>query len=163
MGRVNINIANEVRNWLNPFKRISSEFNTHIIFLHHLSKRSDEREPNKASLLGSGALEQAPRCVMELRKGDEPDKRYLCILKANYLSDEVKLNALEMTFDNMRFLSRGATRPKYELVTVPNRSERSEHLEQVKELSAQGLSQRKIAEQLNIGLATVNRLLNKHE
>lgn len=161
-GNKNLNQANEVRSWLNPFKKIASDFQTQIIFLHHLGKRSDEREPNKASLLGSGAIEHAPRLVLELRAGDTPEQRYLCILKANFLPPDLKADAHELNFENLRFTSTGRRKPLPEIVkrSSERSSERREQLvEQAKELSVQGKSQRDIAKQLNIGLGTVNNYL----
>lgn len=162
-GNKNLNQANEVRSWLNPFKRIAAEFQTQIIFLHHLNKRSDEREPNKASLLGSGAIEHAPRLVLELRAGDAPDQRYLCILKANFLASEAKAEAHELRFTDMRFVSTGYRKPVYEIVKRSNErsgEHREQLIEKVQDLSKNGLSQRKIADQLNISLGTVNNYLN---
>jgi hypothetical protein len=163
-GRGNLNQANEVRTWLNPFKRLAAEFETQIIFLHHLAKRSDEREPNKAALLGSGALEHAPRLVLELRAGDDTDQRYLCILKGNFLPDTVKGEAHELRFDNMRFKSTGIRKPLHEIVKrSPERSpeQREQLITETKKLADTGLSQRKIGKQLGIAPSTVNDYLKR--
>lgn len=164
MGKVNINMTNEARSWLNPFKRIANEYKTQIVFLHHLSKRADEREPNKANLLGSGALEHAPRCVLELRDGEEPNSRYLCILKANYVPKERKELALELTFEEMRFTSLGNVRPISEIVRQrsPERSpEQKEQLKgTVKALKEQGRTYREISKLTGIALGSVGEYLN---
>lgn len=161
-GNKNMNQANEVRTWLNPFKRIAADFQTQIVFLHHQGKRSDEKEPNKASLLGSGAIEHAPRLVFELRAGEAPDQRYLCILKGNFLAPESKAEAHELRFENMRFVSTGMRKPIHEVVkrSVERSPEQRERLiEQVKGLAEEGKSQREISKQLEISLGSVNSYL----
>lgn len=164
MGKTNINLTNEARSWLNPFKRIANEHKTQIVFLHHLSKRADEREPNKANLLGSGALEHAPRCVLELRDGREANERYLCILKANYIPKERKELALELKFEEMRFTSLGNVKPLNEIVrqrSAERSPEQREHLKtQVKELKEQGKTYREISDLTGIALGAVGTYLN---
>lgn len=162
-GTKNLNQANEVRDFLNPFKRLAAEFETQICFLHHTSKRSDEREPHKANLLGSGALEHAPRLVIELRAGEAPDTRFLCILKGNFLPPDQKAEAHELRFQDMRFASTGRRVPvetvKRSTERTPN--ERNELAEKIKNLSIQGISQRQIAHQLGISVSTVNDYLKR--
>lgn len=161
-GLKQLNQANDFRTWLNPFKTIAAEHKTQIVFLHHIGKRADEREPSKSNLLGSSAIEHAPRLVLELRAGDQPEQRFLCILKANFLAPEVKSEAHELRFKNMVFTSTGLRRPLSEVFKrSPERSpeQREQLVEQARTLSVQGKSQRDIARQLNISLGAVNGYL----
>lgn len=164
-GSRSISQANELRSWLSPIKRLANQFETQIILLHHVGKRADEKEPNKANLLGSVGLEQAARLVIELRAGDDPNQRYLCILKANFLPTTEKVDAHELMFEDLRFRSTGFRRPLFEIVKRSAGTfqvEQKEHvINQVLELHKQGLTQREIKNQLDIGLATVNRYIKR--
>lgn len=160
-----LNESVHVRSFLNPFKALADKHKCLIIFLHHVGKRSEEFEPNKKSLLGSQGIEAKMRFVLELRADPyDPTKRHLCCLKGNYLAREYKGESFELIFDdNMIFKATGNRTPFEDLQKI--RSERStvpkeQLVEQAKTLSVQGKSQRDIAEQLQIGLATVNRYLN---
>lgn len=160
-----LNESTHVRSFLNPFKALADKYQCLIIFLHHLGKRSDDYEPNKRNLLGSQAIEAKMRFVLELRADPyDPTKRHLCCLKGNYLAREYKGESFELIFDdNMIFTATGHRTPFEDLQKL--RSERSgvpmeQRVEQVKVLSSQGKSQRDIAKELQIGLATVNRYLN---
>lgn len=161
-GTRNMNQSNEVRAFLNPLKILAAKHHLQIILLHHLTKRSDEREPNKASLLGSGAMEHVPRCVLELRGGYTPNQRYLCILKANFLPAEAKEEAHELRFENMRFVSTGQRKPLWELVKpVVTRDENKRERDiQILELAKQKVSQKQIARQLEISPSTVNAVIH---
>ncbi len=163
-GKSSLNESTHVRAFLNPFKELADRHKCLIIFLHHTGKRTEDNEPSKRNLLGSQGIEAKMRLVIELRPDNtDPSKRHLCIVKGNYLKPEYKNQSFELRFDdNMLFHNTGNRTPFEELIKI--RTERSpeqrEHLiEQAKQLSVQGKSQRDIAKQLNIGLGTVNTYL----
>ncbi|MBX2955440.1 MAG: AAA family ATPase [Cyclobacteriaceae bacterium] len=159
-GARSISQANELRAWLGPLKRIANKYNTQVILLHHVGKRADEKEPNKANLLGSVGLEQAARLVLELRAGEEPNQRYLCILKANFLPNTDKVDAHELKFEDFRFKSTGYRRPLIEIVkrsTERSGEQKEEMVLKVMELYKNGVSQSDIARQTMVPKTTVNR------
>lgn len=163
--KASLNESTHVRAFLNPFKALADKHQCLFVFLHHLGKRSDEFEPNKRALLGSQAIEAKMRFVLELRTDPyDATKRHLCCLKGNYIPRQFKGESFELTFDDhMLFHATGNRTPFENLQKIrPERSgvQREQLIEQAKDLSIQGHSQREIAKQLNISLGAVNGYLN---
>lgn len=163
-GKSSLNESTHVRAFLNPYKELADRHQCLIIFLHHTGKRTEDSEPSKRNLLGSQGIESKMRLVIELRPdNNDPSKRHFCIVKGNYLPREYKDQSFELRFDeNMLFHNTGGRTPFEELIKIQGvRSpEQREHLiEQARELSVQGKSQREIAKTLNVGLGTVNGYL----
>ena len=95
----NSNDIVSVRNWLESYKRLSHKYDTQIIFLHHVGKRTENGLPSKNNVIGSQGFEGKMRLVMEMRKEKE-HTRNLWFTKGNYLSEEIKKHALQLEFDD---------------------------------------------------------------
>lgn len=95
-----LNQANKVREFLNRYFILADKYNCLFIFLHHTGKRTEEYPPNKNNLLGSQGIEGKARQVIELRR-DPVDSQYrhLCIVKGNYLHDEMKTHSFKLKFN----------------------------------------------------------------
>jgi RecA-family ATPase len=95
-----MNQANQVRSFIQKFKEIGVKHKTLIIFNHHCGKKNDYRPPHKDNLLGSQGFESSMRTVIELRKDfKDPNKRHLCIVKGNYLSESYKNSSFVLDFN----------------------------------------------------------------
>jgi RecA-family ATPase len=147
-----LNASNEVRQFLDKFKNLSEYFGCAIGFLHHMGKRTEERQPSKSNLLGSQGIEGKMRLVLELRRDlNSNNIRHLCIVKGNYIPDDQKGSSYVLHFQNMSFKNTGARIPFNEL--VPNNSKVSSYPKEVQEVICELIraekSYREIAEILN--------------
>lgn len=104
-----MNMLSKVRPFLEGFRKLAFEYGFTILFLHHERKSSSESKPSKHSLNGSQGLEGKCRFVFLLKKDKDLNKRNLCIVKQNYLSEEYKKDAVVLSFKNMRFSNTGDT------------------------------------------------------
>lgn len=99
-----INQVNKVRNFMNQFFMIADRYNCLIIFLHHTGKRTEDYPPNKSNLLGSQGIEGKARQVIELRRDPyNAQFRHVCIVKGNYLTDDMKTHSYKLLFENQYF------------------------------------------------------------
>lgn len=94
------NDITSVRGFLNKYHKLTLKHDTAILFLHHNGKRTEAIAPNKNSIIGSQGFEGKMRLVMDLRKLEGSDKRYLHFTKGNNLSEKVKSKAIELSFDD---------------------------------------------------------------
>lgn len=88
-----------VRESLSPLQELARKYNCLIMLMHHTVKSADRDSPDKAKLNGSGAIEQKLRSLLELRRGDTAERRYLTVLKNNYMPDQAKELSIELNFD----------------------------------------------------------------
>ncbi|MBD2714368.1 AAA family ATPase [Microvirga sp. STR05] len=161
----NLNQSNEVRRFIAKYNDLANKHGCLVLFMHHTSKRSEDREPSKNNLLGSQGLEAKMRVVFELR-ADPYDRevRHLCILKGNYIASELKQKSYVLRFDeNLVFHNTGKRAQFGDLVksTVENPNER-ELWSAAKELLQAGNSYDKVATLLepiakNLGMNTISR------
>jgi RecA-family ATPase len=134
-----MNNSNEVRRFLNQYNNLSVEFGTTIIFLHHTRKSTAGLRPDKNHILGSQGFEAKMRSVMMLTKDNEDKSlRHLCVVKSNYLPEEVKSKSYVLRFNNqLSFENTGKRIDLDELVA-------EEWLEEAKSLKEQGKALRDI-------------------
>jgi len=94
----------QVRAFYKPYDELCKKYGCTIIFLHHISKASEDNVPSKGALHGSQAIEAKPRLVM-LLVGDKDDDsiKHLCIVKQNYLGPEWKRESIDLRFDKDSF------------------------------------------------------------
>jgi energy-coupling factor transporter ATP-binding protein EcfA2 len=100
----NPNMNTDVRQALAPWSDLAKKHECCIVMLHHNVKNSEKDKPDKNKLIGSQALEAKLRCVLELRLGNNPDERFLTILKGNYLPPEVKNKPFVLKLDSNSLL-----------------------------------------------------------
>lgn len=134
-----MNNSNEVRRFLNQYNNLAVEFGTTIIFLHHTRKSTAGLRPDKNHILGSQGFEAKMRSVMMLTKDSEDRSlRHLCVVKSNYLSEEVKSKSYVLRFnDQLSFEFTGERVDLDELVA-------EEWLEEAKSLKEEGKTLRDI-------------------
>ena len=106
------NASNIVRTFIQPYSNLAQKYNCSVIFLHHNGKRTEYTEPSKNNLLGSQGFEGKMRMVMLLNRDPDSNKptiRHLCIVKGNYVPEELKQKSFVLTFDpeTMRFSNTG--------------------------------------------------------
>jgi hypothetical protein len=158
-----LNESNLVRAYLHPFSELAKRHSCLFVYLHHTGKRSNEREPDKANMLGSQGLEAKARCVIELREDPaDPGLRHLCVLKGNYLPVEYKRESFVLRFDEcMVFHNTGQRVPFDQLIkTQGTKQEQKDKYERAKAMQEQGMSYRRIGEGLRMSGSAVHKLLN---
>lgn len=155
-----MNDTNQVRTFLNQYSQLAQKHKCLIIFLHHTGKRTEDLAPSKHNLLGSQGFEAKMRLVIELKTDPiEPDKRHLCIVKANYLPKEYKTESFVLLFnDYLQFTMTDERRPFEEIKT----GNKTEIKEMVRGMKDEGKTQIEIAKALKISQATVSRYLNEN-
>ncbi|MBQ7984226.1 MAG: AAA family ATPase, partial [Bacteroidales bacterium] len=93
--------TNKVRNFLNVFQQLAIENELCVMFLHHVGKRTEDLAPSKNNALGSQGFEAKMRLVVELKTDKaQPQKKYFCIVKGNYLPPDKKKYGHTLLFSN---------------------------------------------------------------
>lgn len=82
-----MNMSNVIRQQLNVFRDLASRYKVSIMFIHHITKQSENQSPSKLHSMGSSGFEQKMRFVGELT-ADSPEQRSLHCVKGNYLTPE---------------------------------------------------------------------------
>lgn len=159
-----INANTQVRQFLNGFDNLAKRYGCLVVFLHHIGKRTDEKNPSKHSIIGSQAFEAKMRSALELRiNRNNENWRDLWVLKANFLKKSYKdqsyvLNFQELYFKNLNKRGTGKV----------SKHRNPEIIEKVMELDEQGLSYRKIEEKLKgtsfaIGKSTIGQIIKENK
>jgi RecA-family ATPase len=159
-----INNGIQVRKFLDKYKKIASEFNCSIVFLHHISKSKVKDNPGKYDAVGSEAITSASRVIMNYSK-KENGIRILTITKSNHLGDKNKDKGIELLFDTCNLHK--ATGVEVQATRSENSIPIKNNLEvkqQILELFKQNKSIRDIVETLNskgvkIGKTTVSEII----
>ena len=151
-----MNRTNEIRGFMDCFKSLASKHDCVIIFLHHIGKQSETKKPSKRGLLGSQGIEAKSRAVFELRRDPADNNiRHLCVLKGNYIDDNLKEKSVELEFhkDSLTFsntgkrvsmdkIFEGAENPNLELKQLAQKLKRSnpelKNSEIIRELDKKG-------------------------
>ena len=93
--------ASDVRSLMQQYNNISEKHECLIVFLHHISKRSEYNSPNKNSVIGSQSFEAKCRLVLEIREDNSDTKiRHLCLVKANYIGKEEKMESFDLKLND---------------------------------------------------------------
>ena len=138
-----MNNSNEVRTFLNAYNAIANKYGVTVIFLHHTRKDSSGMVPNKNSILGSQGFEAKMRSVLMLTKDSQDDSlRHLCIVKNNYLPDEVKSMSYILRFNEQLSFENTGKRTKLDDISS------EPWIEEAKKMKEDGLSFREISDQL---------------
>lgn len=94
------NQATQTRQLLHQYRSLSNKYNTLILFVHHTGKSAKNLGPSKHGAVGSQSWEAKLRTVMELRSdAQEPNKKHLCVVKGNNISQEFKNSSFLLEFD----------------------------------------------------------------
>lgn len=152
-----MNQANQVRNYLDDFSQLSQKHSCLVLIVHHSGKGAEYKIPSKNNLLGSQGFESRMRAVvlLVLDKSDV-HKRFLCLVKGNYLKESQKAEGIELVFNNnLTFEATGNTI----LFEDIKKDEKESQRRKAFELQKQGCSQLEIAEKLGISQTSVSRLL----
>lgn len=137
----------KIRSYLHGWQQLATKHECFVIFLHHTSKRTEEREPSKHNLLSGQGFEAKMRLVIELRADlMNPDHRHLCVVKGNYLPSSMKRESHVLLFNegNLTFSATGERSP-FELLVKEVEDGSKAKYKEAKELSDKGYSFDKIA------------------
>lgn len=104
-----LNQNNQVRTFLNKFSQLANRYKCSIGFLHHTGKRTEALSPSKNNAIGSQGFEAKMRLVIELRLDKvNPDLRHFCVVKGNYIPQEMKNSSIVIRMDdNLTFSDTG--------------------------------------------------------
>ena len=140
-----INANTQVRKFLSAFDKLAKKHQCLILFLHHIGKGKSMNAPSKDSIIGSQGFEAKMRVVLELKPDFKNNNVDLWVLKSNFLdskfknqSHTLKLNS-DLIFENL-----GLKKVKI----FEKKIENNKLTDKVIQLHKQGLSLRKIEEQL---------------
>ena len=166
-----LNSSNKVRNFINNYYNLVKKHKCLLLFLHHTGKKTENTAPHKDNLLGSQGFEAKMRVVVEIRKDKtKEDIRHLCIVKGNYISDEMKSKSIELNFRNMVYTPTN-NRVEFTKLTA-NKNTFKEHAitqrnKEILRLKEQNKSVREIENILKekghkVSKSTVNNIIAKH-
>jgi len=167
-----LNQSNKVREFLNHYFILTDKHNCLFIFIHHTGKRTEEFPPNKNNLLGSQGIEGKARQVIELRKDPADSQfRHLCIIKGNYIPDNLKTKSYKMKFNENLTFEMTYERVDFEdlVITQMDRIQNKRMIqERVKELRDSGktfeeISKTMTEEGMPIGKSTANNYYRDHK
>ena len=154
-----INANTQVRHFLNDYDKLAKKHECLILFLHHTGKRSTQIAPTKDSIIGSQGFEAKMRVVLELRPNFSNDlQKDLWVLKSNFLEAKYKRNSYTLEFSKDLTFSNTGIRGSRQVMAKSNNTLL---VKKIMELKKQGLSSRKIEEQLKdkIGRASCRETL----
>jgi energy-coupling factor transporter ATP-binding protein EcfA2 len=114
----NTNHLTEVRQNVSQFRELAVKHSTLILLIHHTSKNAEKYEPNKNRSNGSQGFEAKLRSLIDLREGKGDDERLLTIVKSNYLSKEIKKQAMVLNLDSETLLF--SNTGKKQMISSPN-------------------------------------------
>lgn len=141
-----INANTQVRHFLNDYDKLAKKHECLILFLHHTGKRSTQIAPTKDSIIGSQGFEAKMRVVLELRPNFSNDlQKDLWVLKSNFLEAKYKRNSYTLEFSKDLTFSNTGIRGSRQVMAKSNNTLL---VKKIMELKKQGLSSRKIEEQL---------------
>lgn len=141
----------KIRDFLEPYRRMSERLGCLILFLHHTGKRTESLVPNKNNLLSGQGFESKMRLVMELRADHiHPRERHLCIVKGNYLPQDHKRESHILHFDEatLRFTATGGRMAHEVLGRGYEAEEGRAKFEQARDLKKEGHTYEQIAEMM---------------
>jgi len=151
---------------MKSLKALKTEHNLSILVLAHTPKRRNATQPISADdLHGSKLLINFADSAFAIGKSTADTE--LCYLKQikqrntrqRYGHDNVALCRIQKPGTFLHFTFEGSSPERHHLLTR-TAADRRQLAHEIAALSAKGLSQREISNQLGVGLATVNRLLH---
>lgn len=152
-----MNDANQIRFFLDSFSQLAQKYRCLFIFLHHTGKRSEDLAPSKNNILGSQGFESKMRLVIELKNDfNEPNKKHLCIVKANYLPKDYKTESYVLNFNAFLLFEQTNERCPFDELKVDNKKDIKEL---VKKMHEEGKTQKIIAKKLGLSQGTVSNYL----
>lgn len=95
----NSNSVVDMRKTLKPFSILCKKYDATILLLHHNVKNSEHAVPDKNRMNGSQGIEAKSRSVIDFRKDENPDFRYITMVKGNLVSDSLKRKGIKLEFD----------------------------------------------------------------
>lgn len=158
--------ATDVRQFLKQYQELAMRYGCLVLFLHHTRKASENAEPSKNNSLGSQSLEARWRFMAEIRSNKvNPEIKHFCIVKANYLSSNLKTHAFNIEFtENLTFKSLGTTT---DFENLESSDVLIKHLEgeytNIIHLQNQGLSLREIGAILKVSHTAISNKIKRYE
>jgi hypothetical protein len=149
-------------------KALKAKLKISILVLAHTPKRNPAKPITRNDLQGSKMLINFADSAFAIGESHAaPGLRYLKQIKQRattlvYGADNVCVCRITKPANSLLFEFEGTARERDHLLT-PTQQDRQLLAAQITQLNAQGMSQRQISAKLNVGLGTVNRVVNKGE
>lgn len=156
--------TSKIRGFLTPLQRLAERHKCLILFLHHTSKRSEEKPPNKNNLLSGQGFEGKVRLLLEFRKDPTREHyRHLCVTKGNYLSSKDKTHSYVLWFDEQSLTFTNTNeRASFDSLTSGTPDTYQKYLS-VKQLKEQGKTHEEAAKIMGCTKGTISKFLQKGE
>jgi hypothetical protein len=151
---------------MKKLKALKTRLKISILVLAHTPKRNATKPITRNDLQGSKMLINFADSAFAIGESHRnPGLRYLKQVKQRatqliYGEDNVCLCRITKPANGLQFDFEGTAHERDHL-RPQTQHDKQQLTEQITKLTAQGLSQRQISAQLNIGLGTVNRVVNK--
>jgi RecA-family ATPase len=163
--------ARDAGPFMKHLKRMKNRYDLSLLILAHTPKRDRTRPINENDLQGSSMLGHFADATFAMGSSAQGNNyRYIKQFKCRndekqYGEENVIVLSLEKQNTMLRFEPAGYSPEHVHLVKntdKENKEEmRREMVERVKDLKAQGKTQREIADELDLGLGTINRLITQ--
>ena len=153
---------------MKKLKALKTRLQISILVLAHTPKRNPANPITRNDLQGSKMLINFADSAFALGESHRnPGLRYLKQVKQRatqlvYGEDNVCLCRITKPANGLQFDFEGTAHER-EHLRPQNYFDKEQLATQINQLAAQGLSQRQISAKLNIGLGTVNRVINKED
>jgi DNA-binding NarL/FixJ family response regulator len=151
---------------MKKLKSLKTRLQISILVLAHTPKRNAAKPITRNDLQGSKMLINFADSAFAMAESHcDPGLRYLKQVKQRatqlvYGEDNVCLCRITKPANGLQFDFEGTAHER-EHLRPQNRYDKDQLTAQITQLTAQGLSQRQISAKLNVGLGTVNRVVNK--
>lgn len=141
-----LNANTQVRSFLNDYDKLAKKHKCLILFLHHTGKRTSKISPSKDNIIGSQGFEAKMRVVLEIRpNATNENQKDLWVLKSNFLEAKYKKHSYILDFNKDLIFTNTTRRGS---VAVNAKSNNTALVEKVTKLRNEGLSYRKIEDEL---------------
>lgn len=158
--------ANKVREFFIGYHKLCLKYGCSILIITHTNKRSEDLRPDKNNITGSQAIEAKMRLVCELRtnKGNL-NKKYLCILKANYLEPNDKQYAYDLSFNGNLIFTATGTRTPFERINFSenNFDEQERDYNDIMQMREQRMKWREIASKYAMSETAIIKKVKRYE
>ena len=158
--------TNKVRNFLNVFQQLAIENELCVMFLHHVGKRTEDLAPSKNNALGSQGFEAKMRLVVELKTDKaQPQKKYFCIVKGNYLPPDKKKYGHNLLFSNSLTFTNTNQLTPFENISRAGSdlSEQERDYNDIMQLRDEGFTYKEIGSKFGLSEAGVRSRVKRYE
>lgn len=158
--------TNKVRTFLNVFQQLAIQNELCVLFLHHVGKRTEDLSPSKNNALGSQGFEAKMRLVVELKTDKaQPQKKYFCIVKGNYLPPDKKKYGYNLLFSNNLVFTNTNQLTAFENINRAGSdlSEKERDYNDIMQLRDEGFTWKEIGNKMGMSASGIQSKVSRYE